>query len=92
MPDGSGMGMITLGWEASGGALRDPLTRITLTLLDTLDYLNFIAQLCTLPDTLLLFLSKLGVITVDNHELPNENFKSTTYSYTFDEDSGEQHC
>ena len=63
-PGGSGMGMVTPQWEEPCGALQDISTRITLTLLDTLDYQELNSQFRALPDTFLLFLTKLNQITI----------------------------
>jgi hypothetical protein len=58
-----------------------------LTLLKTLNYPDLLSQFDVLPDTLLLFLTKLGTITVEKSGFRNEASESTTYSCNFDESS-----
>lgn len=84
-PGDSGMGMITPEWEVSDEALPDPLTRMTLTLLDSLDYPDLLSQFDDLPNTLLLFLKKLGKIIIDTDGVPDEAPQVTTYSCQLDE-------
>jgi hypothetical protein len=84
-PGARGMGLVTPVWEPAEIALPDPLTRMTLTLLDKLDYPELLSQFDTLPDTFLLFLNKLGAITIDKIELTGERAESTTFSCTLDE-------
>ncbi len=86
-PGDPGMGMITPEWETSEDSLPGPITRITLTLLKTLDYPDLLSQFDALPDTLLLFLTKLGTIMVEKSGFPNEASESTSYSCNFDERS-----
>lgn len=64
-PGNNGMGMITPIWEPSDVTLAEPLTRITLTLLDSLDLDDLLSQFDDLPNTLLLFMKKLGKIIID---------------------------
>jgi hypothetical protein len=64
-PGARGMGLVTPVWEPAKEALPDPLTRITLTLLDKLDYPELLSQFDALPDTFLLFLKKIGEITIE---------------------------
>lgn len=82
------MGLVTPVWEPAEVALPDPLTRMTLTLLDKLDYPELLSQFDTLPDTFLLFLNKLGAITIDKIEFAGKSAESTTFSCTLDESSG----
>ncbi|KAF8857981.1 hypothetical protein BDZ45DRAFT_743799 [Acephala macrosclerotiorum] len=81
------MGLVTPVWEPAKVALPDPLTRMTLTLLDKLDYPELLSQFDTLPDTFLLFLNKLGAITID--KIGGKNTESTTFSCTLDEYSSQ---
>lgn len=64
-PGDNGMGMITPIWESTDAILTDPLTRITLTLLDSLDLNDLLSQFDDFPKTLLLFLKKLSRIIID---------------------------
>ncbi len=82
-----GMGLVTPVWEPAKVALPDPLTRMTLTLLDKLDYPELLSQFDTLPDTFLLFLNKLGAITIDKIDLDGKCAESTTFSCNLDESS-----
>jgi hypothetical protein len=59
------MGMITPLWESSDITLDEPLTRITLTLLESLDLDDLLLQFDDFPHTLLLFLNKMGKIIID---------------------------
>jgi hypothetical protein len=59
------MGMITPVWESSDITLDEPLTRITLTLLESLDLDDLLLQFDDFPHTLLLFLNKMGKIIID---------------------------
>jgi hypothetical protein len=79
------MGLVTPMWEPAEVALPDPLTRMTLTLLDKLDYAELLSQFHTLPDTFLLFLNKLGAVTIDKIEFAGKSVESTTFSCTLDE-------
>lgn len=87
MPGNDGMGMITPEWEIPEKSLQGPLTRITLTLLKTLNHPDLLSQFRALPDTLLLFLTKLWQITVDISGFPGEASESTTYSTKLNEPS-----
>jgi hypothetical protein len=64
-PGNNGMGMITPVWESSDITLDEPLTRITLTLLESLDLDDLLLQFDDFPHTLLLFLNKMGKIIID---------------------------
>jgi hypothetical protein len=64
-PGNNGMGMITPVWESSDATLDEPLTRITLTLLESLDLDDLLLQFDDFPHTLLLFLNKMGKIIID---------------------------
>ncbi|RDL38724.1 uncharacterized protein BP5553_03064 [Venustampulla echinocandica] len=64
-PGNNGMGMITPIWEPADVTLAEPLTRITLTLPDWLDLDELLSQFDELPQTLLLFMKKLGKIIMD---------------------------
>ncbi|RDL30730.1 Uncharacterized protein BP5553_10075 [Venustampulla echinocandica] len=88
-PGARGMGMVTPVWEPAEVALPGPLTRMTLTLLDKLDYPELLSQFDTLPDTFLLFLNKLGAITIDKIEFAGKSAESTTFSCALDESSGQ---
>jgi hypothetical protein len=81
------MGMITPEWEEPQKTLEDSLTRMTLTLLKRLDYVDLLSQFDALPDTFLLFLNKLGAITIIKPGLAIADVESTTYSCTLDESS-----
>ena len=72
------MGLVTPVWEPAEMALPDPLTRMTLTLLDNLDYRELLSQFDTLPDTFLLFLNKLSAITIDKVQFTGKSIESTT--------------
>lgn len=86
-PEARGMGLVTPVWEPAKVALPDPLTRMTLTLLDKLDYPELLSQFDTLPDTFLLFLNKLGAITIDKINFAGKGEESTTFSCTLNESS-----
>lgn len=86
-PGARGMGLVTPVWEPAKVALPEPLTRITLTLLDKLDYPELLSQFDTLPDTFLLFLNKLGAITIDKIDFAGKIAESTSFSRTIDESS-----
>jgi hypothetical protein len=86
-PGGSGMGMVTPQWEEPCEALQDISTRITLTLLDTLDYQDLISQFRALPDTFLLFLNKLNQITIIQTGFAKAASESITYVRTLDKSS-----
>jgi hypothetical protein len=93
-PGNRGMGMVTPVWETPKVVLPDPLTRITLTLLkkldypdQVLDYSELVSQFDALPETLLLFLKKLGAITIDKVGPLGISAGYTTYSRTLDEPS-----
>jgi hypothetical protein len=86
-PGARGMGLVTPVWEPVKGALPDPLTRMTLTLLDKLDYPELLSQFDTLPDTFLLFLKKLATITIDKIDFAGNIAESTTFSCTLHEAS-----
>jgi hypothetical protein len=86
-PGGSGMGMITPQWEEPCEALQDISTRITLTLLDKLDYQDLISEFRALPDTFLLFFTKLNQITIIQTGFANSSSESITYARTLDESS-----
>jgi len=64
-PGNNGMGMITPIWEPTEDILNGPLTRITLSLLESLDLNDLLSQFDDLPHTLLLFLNKIGKIIID---------------------------
>jgi hypothetical protein len=81
------MGLVTPVWEPAKVALPDPLTRITLTLLDDLDYPELLSQFDALPDTFLIFLKKLGEITIENIDSAGNISESTTFSCTHDDSS-----
>ncbi|KAE9369740.1 hypothetical protein N431DRAFT_493510 [Stipitochalara longipes BDJ] len=81
----SGMGMVTPEWESIDAVLNQPLTRITLTLLDSLDLDDLLSQFDDLPDTMLLFLNKLGKIIID--EDVQENFELYDEADEWNEDS-----
>jgi hypothetical protein len=84
-PGMRGMGLVTPVWEPAKVALPEPLTRITLTLLDKLDYPKLLSQFHDLPDTFLLFLNKLGKITIDKMDFDGKIAESTSFSRTIDE-------
>ena len=86
-PGARGMGLVTPVWEPAEATLPDPLTRMTLTLLDNLDYSELLSQFDTLPDTFPLFLNKLSTITIDKIELEGNRAVSTTFSCAVDESS-----
>ena len=72
-PGDHGMGMITPTWEPSNIVLEGPLTRITLTLLDSLDFHDLLSTLVGVPPTLLLFLKNLGNIIIVSHAQLGKN-------------------
>lgn len=86
-PGARGMGLVTPVWEPAEVTLLEPLTRMTLTLLDKLDYKELLSQFDTLPDTFLLFLNKLSAITIDKTDFTGTSAESTTYSCSLDESS-----
>ncbi|KAH8587445.1 hypothetical protein B0O99DRAFT_747530 [Bisporella sp. PMI_857] len=86
-PGERGMGLITPVWEPAEVALPEPLTRITLTLHNEVGYPELLSQFDALPDALLLFLNKLGSITIDKIEFGGRSAESTTFSCTLDESS-----
>ena len=88
-PGARGVGLVTPVWEPAEVAQPDPLTCMTLTLLDKLDYAELLSQFHTLPDTFLLFLGKLGAITIDKSEFAGKSAESTTFSCTLDEPSSQ---
>jgi len=79
------MGLVTPVWEPADTVLPDPLTRMKLTLRDKLSYSKLLSHFDTLPDTFLLFLNKLGAITITRRD--RETAESTTFSRTLDESS-----
>lgn len=79
------MGLVTPVWEPAEADLPDPLTRMTLTLRNKLSYPEILSQFDDLPDTLLLFLNKLGAITITRSD--GKTTESTTFSRTLDESS-----
>jgi hypothetical protein len=83
-PGDSGLGMITPVYCEHEEILEEPLTRITLTLLDNLNREDLKNQLCDLSGTLLLFLEKLKIITINEY---NETAKLSE-SVTYNRDSG----
>ena len=83
------MGLVTPVWEPAEAALQDPLTRMTLTLLNKLDYSELLSQFDTLPDTFLLFLNKLSKIIIEKIEFAGNRAVSTTFSRNVDESSGQ---
>lgn len=82
-----GMGLVTPLWKPVEVILPDPCTRMTLTPLKTLDYSELLSQFDTLPDTFLLFLSKLGTIIIDKVAFAGNSAESTTFSRIVDEPS-----
>jgi hypothetical protein len=84
-PGDSGMGMITPEYFEPEEGLRKPLTRMTLTLLDTLDHADLLSQFDALPDTLLLFVSNLRSIKVAKYGPAGELLDSTIYSCDIDD-------
>jgi hypothetical protein len=96
-PGEQGMGMIAPKWEPSDVVLAEPLTRITLTLLDSLNLDDFFSQFDDLPRTLLLFMKKLDRIIIDadlrdvdgSAMKPNTRVRSIiTYSSDFNQITG----
>jgi hypothetical protein len=96
-PREQGMGMITPKWEPSDVVLAEPLTRITLTLLDSLNLDDLLSQFDDLPRTLLLFMKKLDRIIIDadlrdvdeSAMKPNTRVRSIiTYSSGFNQITG----
>ena len=69
----SGMGMVTPEWEPYDALLEEPLTRITLTLIDSVDLGDLLSQFDDLPSTVLLFLNKLGKIIIDEDVQENQD-------------------
>lgn len=78
-----GLGMVTPMEEAHEDLPADVRTRITLTLIDSPMTEERCDELFDIPDTLLLFLSKLRTISINRH-LFNENETSTIYQCRFD--------
>jgi hypothetical protein len=78
-PGNNGMGMITPVWENADTALEEPLTRITLTLLESLDIVNLLSQFDTFPYTLLLFLNKVGRIIFDEDIQGGQDIENNTH-------------
>lgn len=60
----SGIGMISPENQAPTERLVSPSTRMTLTLINGLDYASLCQQFDALPDTFLLFLNKLKTISI----------------------------
>jgi hypothetical protein len=77
-PGNNGMGMITPVWEHTDTTLEEPLTRITLTLLESLDLVDLLSQFDTFPHTLLLFLNKVGRIIVDEDVAGGHDIEDST--------------
>jgi hypothetical protein len=69
----SGMGMVTPEWESDDALLEEPLTRITLTLIDSVDLDDLLSQFDDLPSIVLLFLNKLGKIIIDEDVQENQD-------------------
>lgn len=87
-PGNNGMGLITPIWEPRV-ILAEPLTRITLTLLDSLDLSDILSQFNDLPDTLLLFMKKLRKIVIDQDVPELLNRKKTNEGSENDESDGD---
>jgi hypothetical protein len=79
----SGMGMITPVNQPHAVLPDNVRTRITLELLESLDYTQLVKEFDDLPDTLVLFLKKIERFTINVHSR-NGLSSSTTYSYEFD--------
>ena len=76
----SGMGMIAPEYIPPELPFPGSLTRMTLTLLDGLDQPSLYAQFQALPDTILLFLSKLKRITIKILEPETMGFETTCFT------------
>jgi hypothetical protein len=79
----SGMGLITPVYEPPRNNVQSPngpLTFMTLTLQDDLDHAELIDKFHALPDTFLLFLTKLKRIVIRIHGAGERLQSSTTYS------------
>jgi hypothetical protein len=79
-PGDSGLGMITPVYCEHEEILEEPLTRITLTLLDKLDREDLKNQFRDLPGTILLFLEKLKRITINEYDAVGTLSESVTYN------------
>jgi hypothetical protein len=84
-PGDSGMGMITPEYFEPEKGLQNPLTRMTLTLLNTLDHADLLSQFDALPDTLLLFVANLRSIKIAKYGPAGELLDSTLYSCDIDD-------
>ena len=84
----SGMGMIDPVYFTPEETLTDPLTRMILSLIKGIDQPELHKQFKDLPDTLLLFLKKLGSITIEKSGFADGVSDSTTYTCYDDESAG----
>jgi hypothetical protein len=82
-PGDNGMRMIVPKWEPSGVSLAPPLTRITLTLRDSVKIPESLGEFDNCPQTLLLFVKKLRRIIFEEH-LPEKWVQTLTYSCEID--------
>ena len=81
-----GLGMVTPVYEEHKDLPPDVRTRMILTLSNTSDYDKHVKEFHDLPDTLLLFLTKLKRITIAIFDV-NRHLSTTTYSYRYHEPS-----
>ena len=79
-PGDSGLDMITPVYCEHEEILEEPLTRITLALLDKLDREYLKNQFRDLPGTILLFLEKLKRITINEYDAVGTLSESVTYN------------
>jgi HSP90 family molecular chaperone len=83
----NGMGMVIPVWQepAPDEHLQGPLTRMTLTLRNELDFSKLLQQFEDLHDTLLLFLKKLRRISIEKYDEKDRETSITTYVSREDE-------
>jgi hypothetical protein len=81
--DDDGLGMVTPVNEEHGEVPKDVGTRMTLKLLDTSAFQHRVRDFLELPDTLLLFLTKIKTIAVNIH-FPDGKKIGAKHSYEYD--------
>jgi HSP90 family molecular chaperone len=75
----NGMGMVTPIYQEPDGDFQGPLTRMTLTLRNGLDFPKLLQQFEDLHNTLLLFLKKLKRISIEKYDDRDHKISATTY-------------
>jgi hypothetical protein len=83
-----GMGMIAPQYQEPDEMLPGSLTRMTLSLIKGIDQSALHQQFRDLPDTLLLFLHKLGSISIEKSGFEASIPESTLYTCRHDEKAG----